>query len=229
MTEQRFEDRLLAELRRHVPIQPEEKPTNRRRVPRRLAVAGGLAALLAAGAAAGVPFLSGGSAPAYAVTDNGDGTVTVDIASLTDASGLQQKLRDAGINAVVQYLPPGKTCKQPWYTPAGRLEAGGTPTQKMRVQGGVRVTQDGHATFTISSDLPDDVTLVITTQGNFTTVNGPQAIAIALAQGAVPPCDVVDAPPGSDPLPPPPGKPGGGDTKVVTHADFESRQQSSQK
>jgi hypothetical protein len=44
------------------------------------------------------------------VDRNPDGTVTVRIDSLSDAAGLQQQLNDAGVPALVQYLPPGKTC-----------------------------------------------------------------------------------------------------------------------
>jgi DNA-directed RNA polymerase specialized sigma24 family protein len=38
--------------------------------------------------------------------------VTVGISSLRDTAGLERKLREAGIHAVVQYVPPGKACKQ---------------------------------------------------------------------------------------------------------------------
>src|SRR5262249_42835130 len=115
MTNQRFEDRLLDRLQPLAAAQP--RP--RRRTHRRLALAAGAAVAIAIAAGGSGPLLSNGAQPAYAVTPNDDGTVTVQINSLTEAAGLQQKLRDAGVQAVVVYLPFGKGCKEPWFTPAG--------------------------------------------------------------------------------------------------------------
>ena len=188
-----FEERLLVELQKVVTAEPAERG---RRLPRRrLALAGGLAALLAAGAVAGVLFFSAGTQAAYAVTKNADGSVTVEIDSLSDAAGLQAKLQAAGVDAVVEYLPAGKMCKQPWFTPAGAAAAGGMH------ESSVGRTRDGANSFTISGDEPAGSTLVITTQ---TGPGGAQALGIGWAQGAVPPCQVVDAPAGSGPLGGPP-------------------------
>jgi hypothetical protein len=190
-TQQRFEDRLLGELRAMVAAnaEPERRPRGTRR---RLALAGGVAVLLAVAAGAGVLLLSGGAQPAYAVTPNGDGTVTVTINSLRDASGLEQKLREAGVPAVVTYLPSGKACRQPWFTPAGHAGLG-----EMRSSSGGR--PGGPTTFTVGSNLPAGDTIVITTQtGSNPAGSGPDAvgIGIAVASGDVRPCQVVDAPPG---------------------------------
>jgi hypothetical protein len=202
-----FEDRLLHELRGMVAADPaageERRRPRTRGTPRRLALAGAGAVLVAVAAVAAVQLVSGGAAPAYAVSKNDDGTVTVEISSLTDAAGLQQKLRDAGIRAVVQYLPPGKACKQPWPTAAP-----GTPSSPggshSAIQGGVEHTGD-HTRFTISNNLPADDTLVITTQvGGPSEATGPSAIGITLAHGDVKPCEVVDAPAGSPPFGAPP-------------------------
>jgi hypothetical protein len=193
-----FEDRLLTELQTIVREQPAEAPTpaHRPRGRRRLVIAGATAGVLAIAAAVGVPFLSRGPAPAYAVTPNGNGSVSVEISSLRDAAGLEQKLRDNGIPAVVRYLPAGKMCKQPWFTPAGPGVAG-------PMSGSVQGSPGGGATrFTISSHLPAGVTLVITTQGGGSFE--PTSVGVALAQGTVPPCTVVDAPAGSPPFGPPP-------------------------
>jgi hypothetical protein len=198
-----FEERLLGELRSVVEQQPVDR--GRRRVlrpGRRLVLAGGLAAVLAA-ASAGVFFLSAGTQAAYAVTKNADGSVSVEVDSLTDAAGLQAALQAAGVNAVVEYLPAGKMCKQPWFTPAGAGAAGG-----MR-QSDVGRTGDGATRFTISGNLPADDTLVVTTQ---TGSGGEQALELGWAKGDVPPCEVVDAPAGSGPLGvPPPGASTNGD------------------
>lgn len=200
-TDQRFEERLLGELQTLVLAEPPPlapRPAARGR--HRLALAGGLVSVLAVAAVAGVGLLTGGAQPAYAVTANGDGTVTVEINSLRDASGLEARLREVGVPAVVQYLAPGTMCKQPWYTPAGR---GGA------TQGGVRRTSvgrtgDGQVSFTISDSVPAGETLVVTTQvgaaaGGPGTPNA-TALGIGFASGEVPPCQVVDAPAGSLPL-----------------------------
>jgi hypothetical protein len=189
-----FEERLLHELRSVMKEQPVDRGQRRplRRGPR-LVLAGGLAAAVTAAAVAGVFFFSAGTPAAYAVTRNADGSVTVEIDSLTDAAGLHAKLRAAGVNAVVEYLPAGKMCKQPWFTPAAR--AGGTQESSVGRSSG------GTTRFTISGDLPADRTLVVTTQ---TGPGNEQALGLAWAQGDVPPCQVVDAPAGSGPLGGPP-------------------------
>jgi len=211
-----FEERLLEELRSLVVAQPSSGPGRPFRGPRawvasrprrRLALGGGVAALLAVAAGAGVPFLSDGAAPAYAVSTNDDGTVTVEISSLSDAAGLESKLRDAGVRAVVQYLPAGKACKQPWFTLASPEGGRPSPGGEHAIRGGVQHTE-GHTRFTISKNLPADQTLVIMTQvagaGGPSEAAGPTSIAVAFAKGDVKPCEVVDAPSGSPPLGPPP-------------------------
>jgi hypothetical protein len=191
-----FEERLLRELRSQVVTPPADRGQRHAfwRRPR-LVLAGGLAAVLAAAAIAGVFFLSAGTQAAYAVTKNADGTVSVEIDSLSDAAGLQAKLQAAGVNAVVEYLPAGKMCKQPWFTPAGAAATGGMHGSE------VERTSDGATRFTISGDFPAGTTLVVTTQ---TGPGGLRALGIAWAQGDVPPCEVVDAPAGSGPLGGPP-------------------------
>jgi hypothetical protein len=195
-----FEERLLRELRSLVAAPPVDRGHRHafwRR--RQLVLAGGLAAVLAAAAAAGVFVLSAGTQAAYAVTRNADGTVTVEVDSMTDAAGLQAKLQAAGVNAVVEYLPEGKACKQPWFTPAGVGAAGKTRGSE------VERTSDGATRFTISGNLSAATTLVITTQ---TGPGDERALGIAWAKGDVPPCEVVDAPAGSGPLGGPPANGG---------------------
>lgn len=71
-----------------------------------------LAAVLAGAVvlAIGVPALLGGGTPAYAVTDNPDGTITIKIYEAKDAKGLQATLRSRGFNVIVDYVPADKTC-----------------------------------------------------------------------------------------------------------------------
>jgi hypothetical protein len=201
-----FEERLLRELRHAVEGEPAPGPAMRERRPRlrvaqrrRLALAGGVAVAAALAAAVGVPgrFLS--NTPAFAVTVNGDGTVTVQINSLRDAAGLQEKLGENGIPAVVQYLPEGKACQQPWFTPATR----GTPTSDMTRTG---VGADGGPiTFTIQAAVPAGDTLVITTSDSaMRDGHHASALSIGIASGQVPPCQLVVALPGSMAGAPPP-------------------------
>jgi hypothetical protein len=48
---------------------------------------------------------SGGGSPAYAVDENSNGDVIVTVHRLDDASGLEQALKDKGIDAEVSYDP----------------------------------------------------------------------------------------------------------------------------
>jgi hypothetical protein len=205
-----FEDRMLRELRSMVAANPAAEEELRRSrtwiAPRRLALGGAGVAVVAVAAVAGVQLVSGGAAPAYAVSKNDDGTVTVEISSLSDAAGLERKLREAGIPAIVQYVPPGKACKQPWPTAApgtpstGDHPAGTADAEKVAIKGGVEHTPD-HTRFTISKNLPAETTLVITTQvGGPSEATGPSSIGITLAHGEVQPCQIVDAPAGSPPF-----------------------------
>jgi hypothetical protein len=153
--------------------------------------------VLATATISAVLVLTAGTQAAYAVTKNADGTVTVEIDSLSDADGLQTKLQAAGVNAVVQYLPEGKACQQPWFTPLGH------PLGGVSTRGGVNNLSGGAASFTLSANIPADVTVVISTQ---TGPDTQQAFGVAFAQGEVPPCEIVDAPAGTGPLGgPPPG------------------------
>jgi hypothetical protein len=111
-----FEQRLLRELRQlvaegpHLSSERERPAAARKPFGRRLplALAGGAVAAIAI---AGALSLGGGEpSKAWAVDRNPNGTVTVRIDSLSDAAGLQRKLNEAGVPALVQYLPPGKTC-----------------------------------------------------------------------------------------------------------------------
>lgn len=207
-----FEERLLHELRGLLVAEPSSKrePPRRKtrtsvalRPRRRLALAGGLAVLLVVAAGTGMPLLTGGAAPAYAVSTNDDGTVTVEINSLTDAAGLESELREAGIRAVVEYLPPGKTCKQPWYTPVSQDHGPGHERATTRE---VEHTSDGDTRFTIGKHHPTDATLVIMAQSG--AEPGATSIAVDYAQGRVDACVIVDAPSGGQPsgLSPPGGQ-----------------------
>ena len=104
----RFETKLLDELRAHVATRPEvaTPPPPARRPHRRGRWAAGLAAAAAA-AMAYVVVSPGGPAvsPAYGVDQQADGDVVVTIHRLEDAAGLEAALRELGIDANVSFDP----------------------------------------------------------------------------------------------------------------------------
>jgi hypothetical protein len=137
-----FERRLLDELRRTIVangLRPTSPPAVRPGLGwrRRLTLAAAIAVAAALALTAGIPFVDRGSTPpvsgpsaAYAVTTNEDGTVIVEINALRDAKDLERELRQAGVPAEVQYLPPGDACSEgafalvrPAGSGAGAIEA----------------------------------------------------------------------------------------------------------
>lgn len=96
-----FHRAALSELRTYVDSRP--RPQRRRRRVIMPAAAAAAAALVAAAV-----FTATRPAPAYAVEQGQGGDVVVTIHRLTDAQGLQDQLRAAGLDALVTYRP-GKT------------------------------------------------------------------------------------------------------------------------
>ncbi|ABW14432.1 hypothetical protein Franean1_5073 [Parafrankia sp. EAN1pec] len=91
-------------------------PPRRRRRALRLGVVGAAAAAVSLTAALVLP---GSASPAYALSEEPDGTVKVQINEFRQAKQLEADLRAAGINAVVDFVPIGQTCQQ--------LRGGGAP------------------------------------------------------------------------------------------------------
>lgn len=184
MIQSQFEHRLLAELRQVVAecSAPEVVPSPRSHR-RRLLLLASTATAAAAAAAALLTVTSGGVAPAFAVDRQANGDVSVTINQLSDAHGLQSRLRAAGINAEVDYTPAGKACRQP----RGRVappSSGGPAVAGVRVAG-------GSTTFTISRNMVGPgQTLVIATSGG----TRPTSVGMQVIDGSVSPCVLVDAP-----------------------------------
>jgi hypothetical protein len=108
-TPERFEDRLLLELRQIVDARPAPTSVESHR-PLRRRVALGAVGVVAATVVVAIVATSGDVTPsAYAVQSRADGAVTVSIHSLADATGLQSSLRAAGVPAVVDYASSGQT------------------------------------------------------------------------------------------------------------------------
>ncbi|MCF6522569.1 hypothetical protein [Streptomyces sp. JJ36] len=117
-----FEDRLLAELQQELgrgrdgrSVAAPGAPLRRRPVVRRTAM--GLAACAAAGAAVVAVPGSPAESPAYAVEQNPDGSVELQISDFTldrdEQRELAATLREMGIDAVVDTPPPGTVCQYP--------------------------------------------------------------------------------------------------------------------
>jgi hypothetical protein len=179
-----------------------------------LAVAAGLALTLAALALLGSPFGTSDDGRAWAVTRNDDGTVTVEIDSISDAVGLQRELRRAGVPAEVQYLPPGKTCAAKTPSPSAHEDSGpvlhrlGHGRASDNLLGGRRAVQittqaDGGIEFLVDATAHPDETLLIRSQGlapgqapaaHPAVANGEAAISVTHMRGAVGPCTLIDSP-----------------------------------
>ncbi|MER6946653.1 hypothetical protein ABT294_21735 [Nonomuraea sp. NPDC000554] len=121
----------------------------------------------AAALAIAVPTLLGGGEPAYAVTDNPDGTVLIEINELRDPDGLQAALRRRGYNVVVNYIPDGKKCSpQPrstnWVPDSKtiRMPTGDFSTPTFLFDPSViKAGQTAVLEFSISEPLPPEVSI----------------------------------------------------------------------
>lgn len=104
---------------------PQPATAWRRRGPR---LALGAATALAAIAVALIVSAGGDNPPAaFAVEPQEGGGVKIKIYSLSDPSGLEQALEEAGIKSQVTWLPAGMACREPHYTPSiVHLPGGGT-------------------------------------------------------------------------------------------------------
>jgi hypothetical protein len=208
-----FEERLLTELRAVVEERAampanagveRNRPYEAERLHGAAAGAGGgrrRAARLAFGGvavgavAAGVLAVSSGTdgtSSAFAVEPQGDGTVRVEISSLSDAAGLEKALEEAGVKADVNYLAAGMVCREPRFTPkaAGRAK-------RVETSGSIRQTDSG-VVFTITrAGIGSDDTLLLTASP------GPEGmgdmVGVQIAEGAVSPCEPVPAPEGLPP------------------------------
>jgi hypothetical protein len=86
--------------------------------PRRLAMGLAAAVVLAAGAVGGPSLLENGSevsrvSSSYAVTKAANGMVTIQVRDFRDAPGLEKRLKDLNVPAIVDYVPWGQRCREP--------------------------------------------------------------------------------------------------------------------
>ncbi len=185
-----FEARLLGELKLVVDTQASSlRPTAgaasvappdlpRRRRPA-YAVFAGAAAAAAVGIAAVVTVAQ--PTPAYAVTGGNGEEVTVRVMRLEGAGALEEALRERGIPADITYLSAGTACAP------GRYDDVRAPDLSLSV---------GSNQFEVTippGAIEDDNTFVLSataqpTEDGFTTFD------FGVAEGAVAPCTVIDAP-----------------------------------
>ncbi|ASO18447.1 hypothetical protein FHR81_002854 [Actinoalloteichus hoggarensis] len=117
----RFQERLLVELKQVVSEQAARQPALAAastgglaaRLGRPRLAAAGLTAVGTTGAVALMLTVGGAGAAAFAVDEQDDGMVRIEISDLRDADGLEGALAEAGIPATVDYLPEGMMCRQP--------------------------------------------------------------------------------------------------------------------
>jgi hypothetical protein len=185
-----FEERLLSALKEEITTGTEPVVVTPMRRPRRRLV--GLTAAVAGVAAAAtlvVTVTGVFSSPAYAVTQGPDGAVGVRIDEFRDPGGLAAELADAGVKAVVDYLPYGQTC-QP--SRGQRGDVGG--------QFSTSIGQDGDGiSFRIEKgQVPAGQTLVLAVTLDKSGADAPPfSTSLQVVKGAVADCEptALPAPP----------------------------------
>ncbi|MGW3351679.1 hypothetical protein ACWDA3_50995 [Nonomuraea rubra] len=136
----RFEEQLLMDLKAEMTARNERS----RRVGRRL-LAGAAVAGLAAVTAVALPLLTGPE-PAYAVSKNANGTITVELREFRDADQLEQDLGKLGVTADVSYLKHQTKCQDD----RGTLVGGGYDTpEEWRASVHYKVARPGAKGFVI--------------------------------------------------------------------------------
>jgi hypothetical protein len=188
----KFADQLFTDLmREHGPVLELVRLPSRRTVPRPVWLAAGAVGL--AGAITAGVTVAGGGSPAYAVTANGDGTVTVSIAALTGVDGANGALRTLGDPVVVVPVRPG--C--PDFNSLPDVD----PGQPIEVSWSASCHGGSNGTITVGARGVPAGDIVLVAAG--TSQNG-ISLAVKLIKGPAPRCV------SGVPAPPPPGQGGSG-------------------
>ncbi|MFC4052607.1 hypothetical protein ACFOY4_23210 [Actinomadura syzygii] len=190
---QKFEERLLAELKDVVAAQTASAPVDSRtrRARWRWVGLATAAAATAAGLAIGIPVLTGDRAPqANAVVRDPDGSIRIYIRDYRHPEVIASRLRGLGVPAVVDFVPNDKRCR----TPRGTV----TPNNDRWLVTGEPQQDDGQGPYNRLH--PDRIgpgkTLVL--EVSFTSFSGGASVAwmfVGTATGSVGPCVLVPAPP----------------------------------
>ncbi len=195
----KFEDRLWREIVRDHGVDLEQIDRPPARLPRRARsrlLAGTTIGLAGAGTALALAFGAASSSPAFAVSRNHDGSVTVVIKRLAGISGVNQKLAQLGIRARAVRVIEGCAVLPP---PAWRL-AGRAVVDRSTSVRDVNPAEL-HARL-VPAQIPAGHTLVIAVARSGRKLNWTRHQT--LVRGAVPDCV------GTPPAGPPPGAPAGG-------------------
>jgi hypothetical protein len=179
----KFEDQLFADLMtQYRPVldrMPAQKPA--RRVAPRVAWLTGAATAGAAGAVTAAVMLAGGS-PAYAVTQNPDGTVTLSVASKAGVQPANARLKVLGDPVVV--VPTGPNCPSMASLPHPTLVPGNVISGRSSDTNGLLIIDlegvpAGDTAIVAMSTLPEGGTAMVT----------------GIISGPVPSCVSPPAPP----------------------------------
>ncbi|WP_433367816.1 hypothetical protein [Streptosporangium sp. CA-115845] len=193
-----FEERLLSALKTEITTRMAEEDmavrTPVRRGPnRRLLGLSAAATGAAAAATVALTLFVGAGTPAYAVDKGADGSVEVRINEFRDPGELQAELADAGVRAVVDYLPAGQTCQQSRGEQAG---AGG------QIQVSIGKEGQGVAFKIEKGQINADRTLVLAiTVDEAGADRPPMATSLQVVKGAVAPCEATPLPLPADSFP----------------------------
>ncbi|WP_283139827.1 hypothetical protein [Rhizohabitans arisaemae] len=186
-----FEEQVLMDLK----VEFAARAERRRRTVRRVFV-GAAVAGLAAAAAIVVPLLTGMQSPAYAVTKDTDGTISVQIKEFKGADKLELDLAKMGVPADITYLKPGKGCQKD----RGQLVGGEWPTTPQEWMNSVHekvaeVTDENNVAIH-PQYISNGQTLLMEISESGPAPEGPRARLVfrrLLITGKVMPCTVVDA------------------------------------
>jgi hypothetical protein len=173
----KFEDQLFADLMtQYRPVLDHlDRRTSARRVAPRVAWLTGAATAGTAGAVTAAVMLAGGSTPAYAVTQNPNGTVTLSVASPAGLKPANQRLKVLGDPVVV--VPVGAGCPSIASLPHPQLPPGTEITGR---------TSDINGSLTIDIEgVPAGDTALVAMS---TSPDGPTNMASAVISGPVPSC-----------------------------------------
>ncbi|GAA0951594.1 hypothetical protein [Nonomuraea longicatena] len=99
---------LLADITAHTP-EPGPAPRRGRR-PARLLLGLAATAVLGSAAVLGPSLLSDDAS--YAVTKTPDGKVVIEVTDFRDAAGLERRLKELNVPAIVDFVPMGQTCRE---------------------------------------------------------------------------------------------------------------------
>jgi hypothetical protein len=182
----KFSDQLLDDLmREHGPALAHARPPahpKRHLTPRRTLMAAG--GTLAAAAAIVGTLVAGSGTPAYAVTKNPDGTITLAVYQKSGIAGANARLRQLGDGRVV-VVPVEPGCPRPAPPAASALGH--------RITTGIAISPDGSVTVNAQGIPAGDILVVgVETSGHSSLTGG------VLTSPPAPSCISLPAPPPGD-------------------------------